>query len=94
MLRRGGTVTIIGMIPLGTMLELHGADFLAEKKIQGSLMGSNRFPVDMPRFVDFYMSGRLDLDSMIARRIKLEQVDEAFAELRRGEHARSIIMFE
>ena len=34
------------------------------------------------------------LDSMIARRIKLEQVDEAFAELRRGEHARSIIMFE
>jgi S-(hydroxymethyl)glutathione dehydrogenase/alcohol dehydrogenase len=57
-------------------------------------MGSNRFPVDMPRFVDFYMSGRLDLDSMIARRIRLEQVDEAFAELRRGEHARSIIMFE
>ena len=94
MLRRGGTATIIGMIPLGTMLELHGADFLAEKKIQGSLMGSNRFPVDMPRFVDFYMNGRLDLDSMIARRIKLEQVDEAFAELRRGEHARSIIMFE
>ncbi len=94
MLRRGGTVTIIGMIPIGTMLELHGADFLVEKKIQGSMMGSNRFPVDMPRFVDFYMSGRLDLDSMIARRIKLEQVDEAFAELRRGEHARSIIMFE
>ena len=94
MLRRGGTATIIGMIPVGTMLELHGADFLVEKKIQGSMMGSNRFPVDMPRFVDFYMSGRLDLDSMIARRIRLEQVDEAFAELRRGEHARSIIMFE
>lgn len=94
MLRRGGTATIIGMIPMGTMLELHGADFLAEKKIQGSLMGSNRFPVDMPRFVDFYMSGRLDLDSMIARRIRLAQVDEAFAELRRGELARSIVMFE
>ena len=94
MLRRGGTATIIGMIPVGTMLELHGADFLAEKKIQGSLMGSNRFPVDMPRFVDFYMNGRLDLDAMIARRIRLEQVDEAFAELRSGELARSIIMFD
>jgi S-(hydroxymethyl)glutathione dehydrogenase/alcohol dehydrogenase len=94
MLRRGGTATIIGMIPVGTMLELHGADFLAEKKIQGSLMGSNRFPVDMPRFVDFYMSGRLDLDAMIARRIRLEQIDEAFAELRSGELARSIVMFE
>jgi S-(hydroxymethyl)glutathione dehydrogenase/alcohol dehydrogenase len=94
MLRRGGTATIIGMIPVGTMLEFHGADFLGEKKIQGSLMGSNRFPVDMPRFVDFYMSGRLDLDSMISRRIGLEQIDEAFAELRRGELARSIVMFE
>ena len=93
-LRRGGTATIIGMIPVGTMLELHGADFLAEKKIQGSLMGSNRFPVDMPRFVDFYMSGRLDLDAMISRRIRLEQIDEAFAELRSGELARSIVMFE
>jgi S-(hydroxymethyl)glutathione dehydrogenase/alcohol dehydrogenase len=94
MLRRGGTATIIGMIPVGTMLELHGADFLAEKKIQGSLMGSNRFPVDMPRFVDFYMSGRLDLDAMIARRIRLDQIDEAFAELRSGELARSIVMFD
>ena len=48
----------------------------------------------MPRFVDFYMRGRLDLDSMISRRIKLEQIDDAFAELRRGELARSIVMFE
>ena len=94
MLRRGGTATIIGMIPIGTMLEFHGADFLAEKKIQGSLMGSNRFPVDMPRFVDFYMGGRLDLDAMISRRIKLEQIDDAFSELRCGELARSIVMFE
>jgi len=94
MLRRGGTATIIGMIPIGTKLELHGADFLAEKKIQGSMMGSNRFPIDMPRFVDFYMSGRLDLDAMISRRIRLDQIDEAFAELRSGKLARSIVMFD
>ena len=36
------------MIPVGTMVELHGVDFLSEKKIQGSNMGSNRFRVDMP----------------------------------------------
>lgn len=94
MLRRGGTATIIGMIPVGTMIELHGAEFLGEKKIQGSLMGSNRFPVDMPRFVDFYMSGKLDLDRMISQRIRLEQVNDAFEELRRGEVARSVIMFD
>jgi S-(hydroxymethyl)glutathione dehydrogenase/alcohol dehydrogenase len=94
MLRRGGTANIIGMIPVGTMIELHGADFLGEKRIQGSLMGSNRFPVDMPRFVDFYMSGKLKLDDMISRRIKLEQINDAFDELKRGEIARSVIVFD
>jgi S-(hydroxymethyl)glutathione dehydrogenase/alcohol dehydrogenase len=94
MLRRGGTANIIGMIPVGTMIELHGPDFLGEKKIQGSYMGSNRFPVDMPRFVDFYMNGKLKLDELIARRIKLEDVNDAFEELKRGELARSVIVFD
>ena len=94
MLRRGGTANIIGMIPVGTMIELHGPDFLGEKKIQGSFMGSNRFPVDMPRFVDFYMSGKLKLDDMVSRRLKLEQVNEAFDEMKRGEIARSVIVFD
>ena len=57
-------------------------------------MGSNRFPIDMPRFVDFYMAGKLHLDQMIGQRIKLEQVNDAFDELRRGELARSVIMFD
>lgn len=94
MLRRGGTANVIGMIPVGTKIELHGPDFLQEKRIQGSLMGSNRFPVDMPRFVDFYMSGKLKLDDLISRRIKLEQVNEAFAEMKTGEVARSVIVFD
>ena len=57
-------------------------------------MGSNRFPVDMPRFVDFYMSGRLKLDQLISQRIRLDQVNEAFEELKRGELARSVIVFD
>jgi S-(hydroxymethyl)glutathione dehydrogenase/alcohol dehydrogenase len=94
MLRRGGTANIIGMIPVGTMIELHGPDFLGEKRIQGSLMGSNRFPVDMPRLVDFYMSGKLKLDELISRRIKLEDVNEGFADMKKGELARSVIVFD
>jgi S-(hydroxymethyl)glutathione dehydrogenase/alcohol dehydrogenase len=57
-------------------------------------MGSNRFPVDMPRLIDFYMAGKLKLDDMISQRIKLEQINEAFAELKRGEVARSVIQFD
>jgi len=43
----GGTATIVGMIPFGQKIELHGFDFLRERKIQGSSMGSNHFRVDM-----------------------------------------------
>ncbi|MDP3174695.1 MAG: Zn-dependent alcohol dehydrogenase [Phenylobacterium sp.] len=93
-LRRGGTATILGMIPVGQKISLSGAAFLGEKKLQGSMMGSNRFPVDMPRLVDFYMAGKLKLDDMISNRIRLDQVNEAFDEMKRGELARSVIVFD
>ena len=94
MLRRGGTANVIGMIPPGVKIEIHGPDFLSERRIQGSLMGSNRFPVDMPRLVDFYLSGRLPLDRMISQRIALSQINEALVELKRGELARSVVVFD
>lgn len=94
MVRAGGTATIIGMIPPSVKLELRGSDFLDERRIQGSRMGSNRFPVDMPRFVDFYMQGRLHLDQLISQRIKLEGINTAFEELKGGALARSVIMFD
>jgi S-(hydroxymethyl)glutathione dehydrogenase/alcohol dehydrogenase len=93
-IRPGGTATIIGMIPVGQKIELDGAVFLREKKIQGSSMGSNRFRVDMPRYIDFYRQGRLKLDEMITRRGKLEDVNEAFRAMKAGEVARSVLMFD
>ena len=93
MLRPGGTATIIGMIPIGVKIELTGAAFLQEKKIQGTFMGSNRFRVDMPRFIDFYLAGKLHLDEMVSKRIQLSQVNEAFADMKSGSVARSVIIF-
>jgi S-(hydroxymethyl)glutathione dehydrogenase/alcohol dehydrogenase len=94
MIAKGGTATIIGMIPVGTKIELHGPDFLQEKKIQGSSMGSNRFRVDMPRYVEMYMSGKLKLDEMVTREITLDQINEAFEALLGGEVARQVIRFD
>ena len=94
MLRSGGTATIVGMIPVGVNIELHGPEFLLERKIQGSNMGSNRFRIDMPRFVDFYLQGKLHLDQMISNRIKLEDVNDGLEALKKGEVARSVIMFD
>jgi S-(hydroxymethyl)glutathione dehydrogenase/alcohol dehydrogenase len=93
-LRSGGTATVIGMIPVGQKVELDGYQFLSEKKIQGSTMGSNRFRVDMPRYVDFYLQGRLKLDEMITRRGKLEDVNEAFRAMKAGKVARTVLMFD
>ncbi len=94
MIRPGGTATIVGMIPVGTKVELHGPEFLREKKMQGSNMGSNRFRVDMPRYVEFYHQGRLKLDEMVSQRISLSDVNEAFVEMKRGDIARSVIVFD
>ena len=57
-------------------------------------MGSNHFRVDMPRFVEFYLSGKLKLDDMISRRIGLEQINEAFEEMKAGTVARSVVVFD
>jgi S-(hydroxymethyl)glutathione dehydrogenase / alcohol dehydrogenase len=93
MLRPGGVATIIGMIPFGTKVELHGADFLRERKIQGSSMGSNRFRVDMPRLLELWRQGRLKLDHLISGQVKLDQINEGFAMLKSGAPVRNLINF-
>lgn len=93
MLRPGGTATIVGMVPFGTKIELHGADFLRERRVQGSAMGSNRFRVDMPRLVEFYLAGKLHLDQMISGRLPLEKINEGFDAMKKGGIARNVIEF-
>jgi S-(hydroxymethyl)glutathione dehydrogenase/alcohol dehydrogenase len=94
MLKKGGTATVIGMIPLGTSVELPGVEFLFEKKLQGSSMGSNRFRQDMPRLIELYLDGRLKVDELVSSRIRLDEVNEGFAAMTRGEVARSVIVFD
>jgi S-(hydroxymethyl)glutathione dehydrogenase / alcohol dehydrogenase len=93
MLAIGGTATIVGMVPFGQKIELHGFDFLRERKVQGSSMGSNRFRVDMPRLVDFYMQRKLHLDDWISDRIALGMINEGFVNMKAGKVVRSVIDF-
>ena len=93
-LRRGGTATILGMMPLQHQVGLSAIDLLSGKKLQGAIMGGNRFPVDLPRLVDFYMRGLLDLDSIIAERIPLEAINDGFDKMKTGASARSVIVFD
>ncbi|HJU27709.1 MAG TPA: Zn-dependent alcohol dehydrogenase, partial [Candidatus Binataceae bacterium] len=93
-IKPGGTATIIGMIPVGQKVELDGPKFLTERKIQGTMMGGNRFRIDMPRYIDYYLQGRLNLDDMISKRARLENVNEAFESMKKGEVARTVLMFD
>jgi len=62
--------------------------------VQGSNMGSNRFRIDIPQYVDFYMRDQLNLDDLVSARIGLDQVNEGYNALKRGEVARSVIVFD
>jgi S-(hydroxymethyl)glutathione dehydrogenase/alcohol dehydrogenase len=73
---------------------LPALDFLQEKKIQGSIMGSNRFRVDMPYYLRLYQQGRIKLDELISARIKLEEINDGYQKLQQGIGARSVIVFD
>ncbi len=93
MLAVGGTATVIGMVPSKDVVQLRGIDFLSEKKLQGSMMGSNQFRTDIPRMIDMYLDGRLLLDEMVSATIGLEGVNEGYQMMKDGEVARAVITF-
>jgi S-(hydroxymethyl)glutathione dehydrogenase / alcohol dehydrogenase len=82
-LKRGGTATILGMMPLQHSVGLSAMDLLSGKKLQGAIMGGNR-----------YMRGLLDLDTIISETIPLERINEGFDQMKRGDSARSVIVFD
>lgn len=93
MLRPGGTATIIGMVPFGVKIELHGYDFLRDRKVQGTSMGGNRFRVDMPRLLSLWRQGRLKIEHLLSGRLKLVEINEGFAALKSAAVVRQLIDF-
>ncbi len=93
MLAKGGLETIVGAARFDLKIELPALAFLREKRVQGSMMGGVRPSIDIPRYVDLYMDGQLKLDQMVSRRRPLSDINEAFEDMRKGEVARSVIMF-
>jgi S-(hydroxymethyl)glutathione dehydrogenase/alcohol dehydrogenase len=94
MLGKGGTATVIGMVPIGQPLEIDATQLISGKRLQGSNMGSNRFRVDMPQYVDWYLSGKLKLDELVSATMPLEKINDGFAALAGGEVARQLILFD
>jgi S-(hydroxymethyl)glutathione dehydrogenase/alcohol dehydrogenase len=92
-LRTGGLATVIGIFEGN--IELPARMFLSgERGIQGSLMGSLDFQVDLPHILDLYRQGQFKIDELISNRIPLEQINEGYDEISKGSVARSVVMFD
>jgi S-(hydroxymethyl)glutathione dehydrogenase/alcohol dehydrogenase len=89
--RRGGTAVVVGMAPTGTQIPIPATIAGEEKVLKGCFYGSTRPATDFKRLVDFYKHGALKLEGMITRTYALEEINEAFAALARGDNARGVI---
>src|SRR5581483_6652179 len=93
MARRGGTAIVVGMPRFDAQVTLPGFQlFYDEKKLLGCVYGSAQVRRDFPRFIDLIETGRLDVGSMVSRRCKLDEVNDAFRAMEAGEVIRSVIV--
>jgi len=92
--RLGGTAVIVGVGRLDDMVQFSAFElFFANKTLRGSMYGSANVRTFMPELLSLWKNGKLDLESMISRRIKLEEVNDAFRAMQAGEVIRSVIDF-
>lgn len=93
MLGRRGMMVIVGMA-FGDMSTFHAGEFIGTEKIlTGSMMGSTRLEIDVPRYAELYKAGQLKLDELIAGHYPLEKINDAIASTESGGVLRNIITF-
>jgi S-(hydroxymethyl)glutathione dehydrogenase/alcohol dehydrogenase len=92
---RGGVTTVVGMAAEDDAVTINALSLpRTEKTIMGSYYGSARPWVDLPRMVDLYLSGQLQVDSLISRTYPLDDINIAYDALGKGEVARSILLYD
>jgi NDMA-dependent alcohol dehydrogenase len=94
--RRGGVIVLTSAAPvLQNTVEFNLFTFaMSGKRLQGTLYGSTRSKLDVPRIVDMYQRGEFKLDELITKTYKLEDINEAFADMRDGKNIRGVIVYD
>lgn len=92
--RPGGQVVWLGKINVNEDVSFRWGSLMGEKRIVRSSYGDARPRRDFPWLAEEYLEGRLKLDELITNRIRLEQINEGFASLARGEGIRTVVMFD
>ncbi|MBV8713651.1 MAG: Zn-dependent alcohol dehydrogenase [Chloroflexi bacterium] len=92
MLGPRGTAVMV-QITSGDMSDFAPREFIGERMFTGSMLGSTRLQLDVPRYVDIYKAGRLKLDELVTECYSLDRVNEAVASSKSGAALRNVIVF-
>jgi S-(hydroxymethyl)glutathione dehydrogenase/alcohol dehydrogenase len=92
MLGPRGTAVMV-QISSGDMSDFAPREFIGERSFTGSMLGSTRLQLDVPRYVDIYKAGRLKLDQLVSECFSLDQVNQAVASSKSGQALRNVIVF-
>ncbi len=88
-----GTSVIIGVAESGKEISTRPFQLVTGRNWRGSAFGGARGRTDVPKIVDWYMDGRIDIDSLITHTMPLEQINEGFDLMHRGESIRSVVIY-
>ena len=80
--------------PRGSTLTIDPWEFMSEKTLKGTFLGSARIQEDVPRLIDLYHSGELELDRLVSRKLPLAELPDAFDRLRAGDVVRQVVVFD
>jgi alcohol dehydrogenase len=93
--KRGGTTVTAALPHHNAKLEISPVTLVGqEKSLKGSYLGSCVPSKDIPAYIELYKTGRLDVGKLISHRIKLEDINDGFERLAKGDALRQIILFD
>jgi len=88
-----GTSVIIGVAPAGAEISTRPFQLVTGRNWRGSAFGGARGRTDVPKIVDWYMEGKIDIDSLITHVMPLDKINDAFDLMHRGESIRSVVVY-
>ncbi len=88
-----GVSTIIGVAPAGAEISTRPFQLVTGRRWIGSAFGGARGRTDVPKIVDWYMDGKINIDALITHTMPLEKINHGFELMERGESIRSVVMF-
>jgi S-(hydroxymethyl)glutathione dehydrogenase/alcohol dehydrogenase len=91
--RGWGESIIIGVAPSGTEISTRPFQLVTGRVWKGSAFGGARGRTDVPKIVDWYMDGKIDIDSLITHTMPLDQINHAFDLMHQGKSIRSVVTF-